>query len=133
MRQRLSHILLDGDCGPVLFILSSQILLAGLWFLSPIWETFGSVATYRTMAMIASESYWGVLFVVLGLGLFWVTLGKPSYRTQRIIALTVAFVWYIVAGSAIYSNVATLAAVMFGMNALAASWCYTRLHINGGC
>lgn len=125
MRKRLYFLLFEAHTTVLELALSLEMLVVGLWFLDPFYDTFGASVSYEMMGRIAPENAWGILLVLVSSLHLYALVAQLSFARRLWLSLT-TFLWVFIAFSFLISNVQALGGVLFALNALGCLLCLMR-------
>ena len=107
--------------GPAEAIAANFAIWWGLWLMSPGWSSFGTSSTFSVMAMVASETVWGLLPTVAGVLLGWASLRGRS-RVKRVVLLFLVAYFVFVTFIFALANFGSTAPVTYLHVALMYAW-----------
>jgi len=107
------------------FLLSFFMIVWGLWLLNPFWETF-SLPSFAAFLMIADESVWGIVALLIGIGTL-VSAGVKVYLARRIMIFLNIFWWTFVSTMFLIAVPENTAAPIYMMLAILSFWRYIKL------
>lgn len=98
----------------------------GLWLINPHFATFVGSKGYAAMAVVAPESAWAVLMLVVGYVQVWsVVAHKMKWRKKS--SLTLGLLWLFIATMIGISRLASTGVAIYGVFAFFTLWSYLRL------
>lgn len=125
MLKRMLYKISCVDPKPLETITAVQSISWGMWLLLPM-NTFSASGTYSVMGLLASEEFWGILFVVLGVSQI-VSMRVFSVRLRGMIATAMMFSWIFVDLGFWLSGSTSAAAITYSTFALASIWSVVAL------
>lgn len=124
-------ILTDYDTEPTELGLGCLSTVFGLWLLNPWIDTYAAAPSFRLLASVAPEWFWGLGFLALGL-LRFRSIHDGSLAHRRRVSFVGALAWWSLWASFTLANPAATATVVYGVIGAAAIWVWVRLTWLGG-
>jgi hypothetical protein len=126
IHKKLRHALITYEIELVEIMSGIAALSWGIWLLIPSLDSFQSGRTFEAMAMVAPEWLWGTS--MMGVGFFAIqSVLAHNIRLRKMTSLTLSIMWMFITAIFAYSNLASTAAVTYGVFTFFTAWSYLRL------
>jgi hypothetical protein len=116
------------DTEPTELGLGGMSTLFGLWLLNPMLSTYAAAPSFRLLAAIAPEWFWGLWFLALGVTRLW-SLKHGTLIARRNTGFVTALFWFVLWAGFTMANPAATATVVYAVIDAAAIWVWVRLSI----
>lgn len=115
------------SCGKMVeLFVSLEILLWGLWVLSPFWDTFSSSAVFSGLKQVALEVVWGMVAAILG-AIELILIHRGFQRVRQVITVINIFFFSLLAILYAIGNIQSTAALTYTIFAGMSLYSYISL------
>jgi hypothetical protein len=130
LARELRWVLLYSHWRPVAVVLAIILSTISFWLLLP-WDSVSLSPSYRLLASVAGDEFWGVVCLVLALLMWRLALCRTGRVYAIVVTLTTASFMAILAVGIWVVTIWALAVPVYTTLALTSGWLYVRVRMEG--